>query len=130
MFTKMRKSKKGFTLIELIVVIAILGILALIAVPRLGGFRDSANEAKDEANAKIIADAVSMYNATVDPDIESGALSTYSTNVKLNELVDTGILFESKKYGKDVSPIISLVDGSIHVSGTSSGAAITVYPKN
>lgn len=37
------KNKKGFTLIELIVVIAILGILALFLVPQFMGY---ANDAK------------------------------------------------------------------------------------
>ncbi len=64
MFTKMRKSKKGFTLIELIVVIAILGILALIAVPRLGGFRENARQAADKEAAAVVANAAAMWYAT------------------------------------------------------------------
>lgn len=59
-----KKSKKGFTLIELVVVIAILGILAAILIPIIGGFIQRANEAADQANARNLFNSVSLLVAT------------------------------------------------------------------
>ncbi len=51
------KNKKGFTLIELIVVIAILAILAAILIPRFSGFREKAASSQALVHAKQIATA-------------------------------------------------------------------------
>lgn len=61
--TNNKKKKKGFTLIELIIVIAIIAILAAIAIPKFGEVRKNANVKSDVANAKTIANAVTALIA-------------------------------------------------------------------
>lgn len=51
---KKSNNKKGFTLIEIIVVLVILGILAAIAVPAVMGYIDDAKESKYIAEARSI----------------------------------------------------------------------------
>lgn len=58
-----KRSQKGFTLIELIIVIAILGVLALLIVPNVTGRINAARKGVDEANAKAIENAINQYIA-------------------------------------------------------------------
>lgn len=53
--------RKGFTLIELIVVMAIIGILVLLAAPRFLGRTDDANATKHVSNARTLEDASERY---------------------------------------------------------------------
>lgn len=57
------KNKKGFTLIELIVVIAILGILALIAIPRFMAIQDQSRLRSDAATAQAIINSARIQES-------------------------------------------------------------------
>lgn len=54
-------TKKGFTLVELVVVIAILGILSAIAIPTVISMINSASEAAEEETAHSINEACRNY---------------------------------------------------------------------
>ena len=59
-FVKKTNNKKGFTLIELVVVIAILGILSAIAVPKFGESRKNAADVAHKANKRTLESAAIM----------------------------------------------------------------------
>lgn len=59
----MLKSKKGFTLIELVMVIVILAILAAVAIPRFIDLKASASEATAKGVASAIVGSATMLHA-------------------------------------------------------------------
>jgi len=57
------KSKKGFTLIELMIVVAIIGILAAIAIPNFLRFQLKSKSSEGKVNIAAIRTAQESYNA-------------------------------------------------------------------
>ena len=66
---KLLKNKKGFTLMEMLIVVAIIVILVAISIPTFSGSLDSAKEATDDANfraAEAAAISAAMLGETGD----------------------------------------------------------------
>lgn len=81
MLRNLKKRKKGFTLIELIIVIAIIAIIAAIAIPKLLQSKADANTKADIANAKTIANA--YINAVADDKIVPTSIGAGGKTVSL-----------------------------------------------
>lgn len=115
------KKKKGFTLIELIIVIAILGILAAIAIPKFGNVQENARKKADIASAKTIADTAAMLIASeeIKPATEYG-----SSLVKTGSNGSIG-----EKVGNELQsiPSVQASTGSFIVNIESVTGVIKVY---
>lgn len=99
---KALKNKKGFTLIELIVVIAVIGILVLLAAPKFLGYTQDANKAAMQADAKVLSNAALVYN------VENEAWPTTADAAKKYTIGDksvTGKLLDEAKLKSTVKSL-------------------------
>ncbi len=71
-----RLGKKGFTLVEIMIVVAIIALLAAIAIPNLLRARHNANESAAIATLRTISTAEESYRAVQNPN-------TYGTLAQL-----------------------------------------------
>ena len=108
------KNKKGFTLVELIVVLVILAILAALLIPALTGYIDKANKEKVISETRMVAMAVQTEASEAYGKLSAGgtlkdatwaADSDHVTNIKkLAEVLGS----DDKSFKADV-----YADGSI-----------------
>lgn len=76
----LKKNKKGFTLVELIVVLVILAILVALLIPTLTGYIDKTNKQSAAADLKLIANAANSAYAEVYADDPGASEIIYSSS--------------------------------------------------
>ncbi len=129
--------KKGFTLIELIVVIAIIGVLAAILVPAMLGYVRKSKITTANTTAKSIYNA---YNtALVDMDTTDGTVSGTGAATSTTDLVGATVATSDDKFDKmvygyftDLAKVkayaVQITDGACTACGVKNGNYPGAYP--
>jgi prepilin-type N-terminal cleavage/methylation domain-containing protein len=104
------KNRKGFTLIELMVVILIVGILAAVAIPLMRGRIDSAKWSEGKAMMGTIGTAIRAYAAEkgasavlYGPDLPDAASLGFGTNDLVGTYFTTGSFSWTTGYATEVA---------------------------
>lgn len=129
MFKKL-KDKKGFTLVELIVVLVILAILAALLVPALTGYIDKANNEKIIATTRQVVVAAQTEASEAYGKNSAGKLADADVTVKTGtadtsspvHIADIVKLAEVGSVGSDSDSAFTGTNGVTSVSVTMAAA--------
>ena len=107
------KNKKGFTLMEMLIVVAIMVVLVAVAVPTFTSQVSRANKAADDANLRAAkAVAATTYLSAETPFTET---KTYIFNAATGKLDGTNTLDYGKDTGHDYINVSITKEGEITV---------------
>lgn len=117
-------NRKGFTLIELVIVIVILGILAAVAIPRYFDLVGNARESACKGALGGVRSATSIWRAA-NAAGNAGAPTTWPTLVNVNETgVNTGSAIMENGDLPD-NPYSTSADKDVVVAGVTRGTPVT-----
>ena len=78
----MKNNKKGFTLIELMIVVAIIGILAAIAIPKFADLINKAKEGSTKGALSSVRSAIQVYYGDNEGWFPADSLACVTLNAK------------------------------------------------
>lgn len=118
------KKKRGFTLVELMVVLAIIATMTFIAVPNFTSIKTSVNEKVDKQSCEAIKRIVTTFVA--DETIDASSEVSFTYNASGGILSDSNINDNVKNALSDVKPPRTDNDKLYEISINDNGSNIIV----
>lgn len=131
-----KNNKKGFTLVELVIVVAVMAILVAVAIPVVGNITSSAQDSVNKSNAQTIESVIKLAEAKVSNGEDSTATTTLSVSdiksalegAKLG-ITEGNFMYDSSTGAVTVSTSSATASGTNQfkiVFATASGGATTI----
>ena len=114
----MKNNKKGFTLVELVIVVAVMAVLVAVAIPTVSSIVNSAQEAVDNSNARTIESLIKLAEAELANKSESGTATISADGI------DTAVT--AGKLGVDGKFAYSPVTGTVTVGESSTAGDFNI----
>lgn len=111
--SKMKQNKKGFTLIELVVVMCIIAILASALIPQISGYITEAKKMKVLDQSRTVVMAVDSYNLknTVKLDYSS-TIEKIKTNPGVSKYLNDEVKLDNLNDDTTIKDCKNIVDGA------------------
>jgi general secretion pathway protein G len=123
----LRNIKKGFTLVELLIVIIIIAVLAAIAIPKFSNSSQRSKESSLRANLKLVRNAIDLFRADTGAFPANMAGLTTSTTAGLSAAAAACTIAATDWRGPYLQAIpVDPVSGSAMTYGTAAADVGTV----
>lgn len=111
--SKMKQNKKGFTLIELVVVMCIIAILASALIPQISGYITEAKKMKVLDQSRTVVMAVDSYNLknTVKLD-DSSTIEKIKTNPGVSKYLNDEVKLDNLNDDTTIKDCKNIVNGA------------------
>lgn len=123
----LRNIKKGFTLVELLIVIIIIAVLAAIAIPKFSNSSQRSKESSLRANLKLVRNAIDLFRADTGAFPANMAGLTTSTTAGLSAAAAACTIAATDWRGPYLQAVpVDPVSGSAMTYGTAAADVGTV----
>lgn len=105
-----KNNKKGFTLVELVIVVAVMAVLVAVAIPTIGSITGKATDAVGKSNAKTIESIIKLAEADVDGGkvpAETIATAIYDAKLGITQGTESGAAAPTFYYNPTTGKVVA-----------------------
>lgn len=93
-----KNNKKGFTLVELVIVVAVMAVLVAVAIPTVGSIKKSAEDAVRDSNARTIESVIKLAEANASAAAAADGVATLDVEDVAQAVYDAKLGIDKDTY--------------------------------